>query len=107
MRRLATLVGGTAVSWCATATFAATDVDAAHSTPFAASAAASGVRMTVVLPDAPVTDTPVDGGGPTAQVALSSLGTSTGYAAFPDPGGLVISAPGLVAGLLQSPISPP
>jgi hypothetical protein len=35
------------------------------------------------------------------------LGTSTGYAAFPDPGGLVISAPGLVAGLLQSPISPP
>ncbi|HEY2832600.1 MAG TPA: hypothetical protein VGJ14_09255 [Sporichthyaceae bacterium] len=97
----------TTVSWCATASLGATGADAAGSSVFAATAAASGVRMTVELPDAPATDTPVDGGGPTAQASLSSLGESIGYAAFPDPGGLVISAPGLIAGLSQSPISPP
>lgn len=113
-RRLATLMVATTVSWCATASLAATGADAAGSSVFAAgssvfaaTAAASGVRMTVELPDAPATDTPVDGGGPTAQASLSSLGESIGYAAFPDPGGLVISAPGLIAGLSQSPISPP
>jgi hypothetical protein len=45
-----------------------------------------------------VTDTPGDGGGPTAQAALDSIGSSTGYAAFPDPGGVIVSIPGLAAG---------
>jgi hypothetical protein len=70
---------------------------------FNGSSSALGVRMTVTIPGAPVTDTPIDGGGPTAQVAVDSIGSSTGYAAFPDPGGLAISAPGLIAGLVTSP----
>jgi hypothetical protein len=68
---------------------------------FSGSAAAGGVRVTVSVPGAPVTDTPVDGGGPTAQVAGDSLGSSTGYAAFPDPGQFVLSVPGLALGLLS------
>jgi hypothetical protein len=67
---------------------------------FSGSAAAGGVRVTVNIPGAPATDTPVDGGGPTAQVAVDSIGTSTGYAAFPDPGQFAVSIPGLAVGLL-------
>src|SRR5712692_9172800 len=62
---------------------------------FSGSAAAGGVRVTVNVPGAPLTDTPIDGGGPTAQVVVDSIGTSSGYAAFPDPGQFVLSIPGL------------
>jgi hypothetical protein len=67
---------------------------------FTGSAAAGGVHASIHVPSFPVTDTPVDGGGPTAQVAVDSIGTSTGYAAFPDPGQFALSVPGLVVGLL-------
>lgn len=67
---------------------------------FDASAAADGVRVRFEVPGAPLTSRLVDVGAPTAQVAASSLGSSRGYAAFPDPGELVQSAPGLAAGLL-------
>lgn len=67
---------------------------------FSGSAAAGGVRATLNVPGAPATDTPMDGGGPTAQVAVDSIGTSTGYAAFPDPGQFLVSIPGLAVGLL-------
>lgn len=70
--------------------------------PFDATASAQGTHLFVTVPGGPVTDTPVDAGGPTAQVSLDSLGNSQGYAAFPDPGPLVISAPGLIAGSLSS-----
>lgn len=70
--------------------------------PFSGSADASAVRLTVTIPGAPLTDTPVDGGGPTAQVVADSIGTSTGYAAFPDPGRFTTTIPGLVSGLLAS-----
>jgi hypothetical protein len=107
MRRLATLAVVTVVSWGAAATFIASAVDAAPADVFAATAAASGVRVSMEVPNAPATDTPIDGGGPTAQASLSSVGESIGFAAFPDPGGLVISAPGLIAGLSQAPVAPP
>jgi hypothetical protein len=68
---------------------------------FSASASADGVRATVDLPGGPLADKLVDVGGPTAQVAVSTLGTSTAYAALPDPGQVVNSAPGLVVGLLN------
>jgi hypothetical protein len=48
----------------------------------------------------PFTDTPIDAGGPTAQVVADSGGTSQGYAAVPDPGPIVIGGPGLLAGVL-------
>jgi hypothetical protein len=43
----------------------------------------------------------VDTGGPTAQTVLTSFGTSDAYAAFPDPGQTVVSAPTLLQGLLS------
>lgn len=66
---------------------------------FSGSASASGVIMTVTVPGAPATDTPIDGGGPTAQVAVSSLGSSAGYAAFPDPSQFFVSLPALAQGV--------
>lgn len=71
-------------------------------TSFQGSAAAVGFRMAVTVPGAPATDNPIDGGGPTAQVALDSIDASTGYAAFPDPGDLALTGPGLLVGLLGS-----
>jgi len=67
---------------------------------FAGTASADGVRVNARIPGFPVSDVPIDAGGPTAQVSVDSIGTSVGYAAFPDPGALVRSAPGLVVGLL-------
>src|SRR5438094_180719 len=93
------LAGATALG--VSAGHAATAGDTASRPPFSGSAAAGGVRATLAVPEAPVTNTPVDGGGPTAQVQVDSLGTSTGYAAFPDPGQLVVSIPGLAVGLLS------
>jgi hypothetical protein len=68
--------------------------------PFDGSAAAYGTRVTEVVPSAPIADTILDGGGPTAQAGLGSLGDGTGYAALPDPGAFLVGAPDLVAGLL-------
>jgi hypothetical protein len=67
---------------------------------FDASASADAVRVRLEVPGAPLTSKLVDIGAPTAQVSATSLGASRGYAAFPDPGELVQSAPGLAAGLL-------
>jgi hypothetical protein len=76
--------------------------DAADPPPaYSATAAASGVNVRLTAPGFPLTATPVDGGGPTAQAQLSSVGTAEGYAAFPDPGSLVVSVPRLVTGLLS------
>ncbi|MCU1594524.1 MAG: hypothetical protein JWO12_1916 [Frankiales bacterium] len=68
-------------------------VRAAGSRSFQAVAAADGVREQVVSPGAPLTDTVVDTGGPTAQARLTSVGSSTGFAAYPDPGATVLGAP--------------
>lgn len=67
---------------------------------FSGSAAASGIRFTMKSTNIPFTDTPIDAGGPTAQVVADSGGTSQGYAAVPDPGPIVIGGPGLLAGVL-------
>lgn len=74
--------------------------------PFRGTASSIGVRATVQATGVPLTDTPVDGGGPTAQAELSSSGLSTAYAAFPDPGPFVVQLPGLLAGLLNDPSLP-
>jgi hypothetical protein len=67
---------------------------------FVATTDATGVLVNLTIPGAPVTSTPVDSGGPTAQAALDSVGDTGAYAAFPDPGSFVVSLPGLLAGLL-------
>jgi hypothetical protein len=68
---------------------------------FDASAAADGLRIRLEVPGAPLTARLVDVGAPSVQAAAASLGTSRGYAALPDPGELVQSAPGLAVGLLN------
>jgi hypothetical protein len=75
---------------------------------FSGVAAAAGVRVTLLLPNAPATNEPADLGAPVAQAALDSLGSSQGFASFPYPGDLVVSAPGLVAGFAPgTPSLPP
>jgi hypothetical protein len=73
---------------------------AARSGQFQGSAAGAGVRVTMFLPNAPATNTPVDGGGPVAQAALDSLQTSQAFASNPYPGDVAIAGPGLVAGFV-------
>lgn len=68
---------------------------------FHGSAAAYGVRATYIVNGVPLTNTPFDGGGPTAQAAVDSgVGSSTGYAASPDPGEFFAAGPGLAAGVI-------
>ena len=67
---------------------------------YSGTAAADGLRASVLADDYILVDRPVDAGAPTAQAQLDSSGTSVGYAALPDPGELVRVAPGLAASLL-------
>jgi hypothetical protein len=75
---------------------------AAGPAAFSGTASALGMELKLQIPGFPATDVPVDAGGPTAQAAADSLGSSTGYAALPDPGQFVTTIPGLVTGLLAS-----
>src|SRR5207302_8924466 len=52
------------------------------------------IRTVVELKDYTVVDKPIDGGIPSAQATIDSLGTSSGYAAEPYPGEVVLTAPG-------------
>jgi hypothetical protein len=66
---------------------------------FGASSSAFGARVTMTISKAPLVPNIVDGGGPLAQTALDSLGTSSALASFPYPGDVVLNLPGLLAGL--------
>jgi hypothetical protein len=70
-------------------------------------ASADGVRVGLVVPGSPVSDTLVDAGGPSSQARLDSLGSSRAFASFPYPGDLVVSLPGLLAGLTGAPVPLP
>ena len=78
----------------------------AESLRYQASAAADGTRLSVTIPGATVVDQVIDGGGPTAQAAVSSLGGSSALAAQPYPGELAIIGPGLGASLIGAPQPP-
>lgn len=80
---------------------------AAEPLRYQAAAAADGARLSVAVPGATVVDQIIDGGGPTAQAALSSLGGSSALAAQPYPGELAIIGPGLGASLIGAPQRPP
>jgi hypothetical protein len=69
--------------------------------PFRGVADASGLRITMHLAGATVTDTPLDGGGPTASAIADSAGGGLSYAAFPDPGQFYVGLPSLATGLLS------
>jgi hypothetical protein len=66
---------------------------------FGASSSAFGARVTMTISKAPLVPNIVDAGGPLAQTALDSLGTSVALASFPYPGDVVLNLPGLAAGL--------
>jgi hypothetical protein len=74
---------------------------------FQAIAAADGFRVSVAAPGLSIVNTLVDVGGPAAQAGVNGLGVSTGYAAYPDPGELVLTGPGLVAGASGGAVSFP
>ncbi len=66
---------------------------------FNGQASADGIRATVALKDYLIVEDFIDGGGPTAQAALDSLGESTAYSSLPYPGATGIAFPGLVSTL--------
>jgi hypothetical protein len=90
---------------CAPLTLAVGGVAAADAgdsvQPFRGVADASGMRITMHLAGATVTDTPLDGGGPTASAVADSAGGGLSYAAFPDPGQFYVGLPSLATGLLS------
>jgi hypothetical protein len=68
-------------------------------TGFSATASAEGIRSLVYAEGAPVASTPFDGGSPVAQGSLDSNGASSAFGSVAYPGDLIVSAPGLVAGI--------
>jgi hypothetical protein len=68
---------------------------------FSGEATASGVRVTIQAPDAPLTNTPFDAGAPTGYAQLDTIGGTSAYAAYPFPGALFQSGPGIAVGLLN------
>jgi len=60
-------------------------------------ASADGVRITTSAPGFLVVEDFIDGGGPTAQAAVSDVEGNRGFASMPYPGELAIAGPGLFA----------
>jgi len=67
------------------------------STSYSGVAAADGVRITTSAPGFLVVEDFIDGGGPTAQAAVSDVEGNRGFASVPYPGELAIAGPGLFA----------
>lgn len=66
---------------------------------FSGTASADGVRVGLSIPSFLIIENFVDGGGPTAQAVLDSLGTSRAFASLPYPGETGVSLPGLIGTL--------
>lgn len=82
-------------------TWALTPQGAAAGAPveaYEASAAADGVRQTVIRPEAPLSSMLVDIGSPSAQALVNALGDSRAYASFLYPGANVLAVPPLASG---------
>jgi hypothetical protein len=75
----------------------ATMAPADGTTSFSGVAAADGVRFTTSAPGFLVVEDFVDGGGPTAQAAVSDVEGNRSFASVPYPGELAIAGPGLFA----------
>ena len=74
---------------------------------YSAAASADGLRVTMTLPAAPLSNTVADVGGPTAQAVLDSNGASQAFASFPYPGANAAVAGGLVKGASNGQIPAP
>ena len=82
----------------------ATAQSVGDSGPFTAVASADAARALVQVPDYLIISDFVDGGGPSAQASLDSLGTSNGFASFPYPGETGVAILGLAAILTSKPL---
>jgi hypothetical protein len=74
---------------------------------FSAVAGSEGLRISVLAGGAPVSDVLADGGSPVVQSVLDSLGTSQAFASVAYPGDLLLSLPGLIAGVSNGRLTPP
>jgi hypothetical protein len=63
---------------------------------FSGTASAQGVQVNLAIPDYLIVQNFLDGGGPTAQASLDSLGTSQSLASFPYPGETGAAVTGLI-----------
>jgi hypothetical protein len=68
-------------------------------------AAAEGIRIGVWAVGAPVTNSVIDGASPIAQAALDSTSGSSALASVAYPGDLVVTTPGLLAGVSNGQLS--
>ena len=66
---------------------------------FSGTASADGIRVGLAIPNFLIIENLVDGGGPSAQATLDSLGTSKAFASLPYPGETAVALPGLVGTL--------
>ena len=66
---------------------------------FSGTASADGIRVGLAIPNFLIIENFVDGGGPSAQATLDSLGTSKAFASLPYPGETAVALPGLVGTL--------
>jgi hypothetical protein len=98
--RLLALAGAGALCTSVSLGALAFTTDGASAAPtYSAVASAEGLRASVLAQNGPVTNTPIDFGGPVAQSTVDSLGVSRSFASHPYPGELPVSGPGLVAGV--------
>jgi hypothetical protein len=95
-----TLCAATFLTIEATFWVATSPVPAGAQTSFTATATSDTVRLTLTIPNFPLESDIVDLGAPSSQAQLDSLGSSTGFAAYPDPGDLGENLPGLAQSLV-------
>jgi len=72
--------------------------DAGFAGTYHAESTADAVRITVLVPHAPLSNTVMDAGGPSTHAIIDTAGRSEAYASFPYPGDNVVTAPPLIAG---------
>lgn len=83
----------------AAASQASSTVASAPRGTFSATASADVVRANLAIPNYLLIKDFVDGGGPSAQAVMDSLGTSKAFASFPYPGETGVAATGLISTL--------
>jgi hypothetical protein len=66
---------------------------------YSGQASADGIRATLAVRDYLIVEDFIDGGGPTAQAALDSLGDSVAFSSLPYPGATGVALPGLISTL--------
>ena len=71
---------------------------------FSTSAAADGLRQSMIVPGAPLTTSVVDVGAPSVQASLDSLGSSRAFASLPYPGETLATSSGLARTLSGLPV---